>query len=212
MGKSLNMAAVDAYLADGCGRCALYSTPECKVHAWSGELKQLRRIVLECGLTEEVKWRVPCYTHQGRNIVLLNAFRGYASLSFFKGALLNDLQGLLQAPGEHSQAVRLFAFTSVNAIQELEDTVKAYVFEAMALERAGIKVGFKAISGHRMPEELQALLEARPEVQEAFEGLTPGRRRSHMMYVSGAKQAETRARRAEQCADKILGAKGWQER
>jgi uncharacterized protein YdeI (YjbR/CyaY-like superfamily) len=204
--------AVDAYLAEGCGRCSLYATPDCKVHAWARELEQLRRILLACGLTEEVKWKVPCYTSQGRNIVLLTAFKDYACLSFFKGALLRDEAGLLQAPGEHSQAVRLMPFTRVADILETEGIIRAYVTEAVSIEKAGRKVVFKKIGQHRLPDELKALFEARPDVKEAFEALTPGRRRSHMLYVSGAKRAETREKRARQCAEKILEGRGWLER
>ncbi len=212
MQEALKNPAVDDYLAGGCGRCALGGTPECKVHNWPTELSQLRRIALACGLSEVVKWRVPCYTFQGKNILMLAAFRDYAAISFFKGALMQDPEGLLQAPGDNSQAVRYMPFTDANAIVGHEAVIKAYVSEAILLEKAGRKVTFKKIEQHPVPDELQALLEARPDVEEAFEALTPGRRRSHMLYIAGAKQEPTRQRRAEQCADKILKGKGWLER
>ena len=212
MPKSQKIPAVDQYLAEGCGRCSLGGTPECKVHKWPAELQHLRRIVRDCGLSEEVKWRVPCYTHQGRNILMVAAFRDYAAISFFKGALLQDPAGLLKAPGENSQAFRYLPFTESVRILEKEAVIKAYVSEAIALEKAGQKVAFKKIEQHPVPVELGALLEARPEVKEAFEALSPGRRRSHMLYITGAKQAQTRERRTIQCAEKILRGKGWLER
>lgn len=212
MPESLKNPAVDAYLAEGCGRCALYATPDCKVHPWQTALRQLRRIALACGLTEEVKWSMPCYTYLGKNILMVAAFKEYAAMSFFKGALLQDAAGLLKTPGENSQAVRYLPFTEAAAIVAQEGMIKAYVAEAMQLEKAGKKVVFKKIGELALPDELQALLVARPEVREAFEGLTPGRRRSHMLYISGARQEPTRQRRAEQCAHKILQGKGWQER
>lgn len=212
MQDSLKNPAVDDYLALGCGRCSLGGTPQCKVHTWPAELRQLRRIALACGLTEEVKWSMPCYTFLGKNILMVAAFKEYAAISFFKGALLQDAEGLLKAPGENSQAVRYMPFTDATAIAAQEGVIKAYVSQAMELEKAGKKVVFRKIEEHAVPGELEALLEARPEVQEAFEALTPGRRRSHMLYIAGAKQQQTRQRRAEQCAAKIMQGKGWLER
>ena len=212
MQESTKNTAVDEYLAVGCGRCSLGGTPQCKVHPWHKTLQQLRRILLGCGLTEEVKWRVPCYTYQGRNILMMAAFRDYAALSFFKGALLDDPEGLLKAPGENSQAFRYLPFTDASLIPAREAVIKAYVAEAILLEKAGRKVKFKKIENHRVPDALEALLKARPDVKEAFDALTPGRRRSHMLYIAGAKQAQTRERRAEQCAEKIVRGRGWLER
>jgi len=144
---------VDTYLIDGCGRCPLYLTPQCKVHSWVKELRELRRIVLGCGLNEEFKWSQPCYTFQGNNILLVTAFKDYACLAFFKGVLLKDPNELLTAPGENSQAVRQFRFDNVKDVVEMEDRIKSFVFEAIALEEAGVKVEFKK-NKEPMPEEL----------------------------------------------------------
>src|SRR5690606_37735477 len=129
---------VDAYFSEGCMRCPLGGTPECKVHRWPQELQLLRQIVLSCGLTEESKWGVPCYTHKGANIAIVSAFKNYASLSFFKGALLRDEHQILHSPGENSQAARLFKFTDPKQILEVEDLIKAYIFEAIEIEEAGL--------------------------------------------------------------------------
>ena len=125
---------VDTYFTDGCGRCKFGGTPECKVHNWPDELKQLRRIILDCGLNEESKWGVPCYTYKNSNVLMLAAFKEYASLSFFKGTLLSDTGKILDKPGESSQAVRMFKFTDVQDILKIESTIKAYIFEAIEVE------------------------------------------------------------------------------
>ncbi len=135
---------IDAYLADGCGRCPLGGTPECKVHNWDKELKLLRKLVLSCGLTEELKWKVPCYTLDGKNVLIVSAFKEYASISFFKGALLADPHGILSQAGENSQAARLVRFTSTKEIQAREAVLKETIQQAIELERSGAKVDFKA--------------------------------------------------------------------
>ena len=131
---------VDNYFTDGCGRCPLGGTPQCKVNNWTEELNQLRRIVLECGLTEESKWGVPCYTFQKKNIAIVSAFKEYCALSFFKGVLLNDTNNLLDKPGENSQSARLIKFTNTKQIIEQEPILKAYIFEAVEVEKAGLKL------------------------------------------------------------------------
>ncbi len=135
---------VDVYFTAGCGRCPLGNTPECKVNKWQAELEQLRKIVLECGLTEELKWGIPCYTFQKTNTVLIAAFNEYCAISFFKGALLHDSDGILMKPGENTQSARLIRFTNVREIIENKAILKAYIYEAIEVEKAGLKVTFKS--------------------------------------------------------------------
>ena len=134
---------IDNYLAEGCGRCPLVGTSDCKVHNWTEELKKLRTIVLECGLTEELKWGVPCYTFQNKNILLVSAFKEFCVISFFKGSLLKDAKNILERPGANSQATRYIKFTSVEEIINLKNTLKSYISEAIEVEKAGLKVEFK---------------------------------------------------------------------
>jgi len=172
---------------------------------------QLRRIILECGLTEEVKWGVPCYTFEGNNIFLLRAFKDICSVSFFKGVLLEDAEGVLVAPGKNSQASRVFRFTSVQQVNEQEDLLKRYIFEAIEVEKAGLQVEFKKNS-EPIPEELQAKLDEDPFFRAAFEALTPGRQRGYILHISGAKQSATRASRVEKHVPRILEGKGIHDR
>ncbi len=178
---------------------------------WGEELQKLRTIVLDCGLTEEVKWRVPVYTSEGRNIVFLGAFKESCVLSFVKGVLLNDAQGILTKPGEETQAARVIRFTQVRAIEEMEAVLKAYIREALAVEKAGLKVPLKKITERKVPEELQRKLDQMPTLKTAFKALTPGRQRSYLFYISGAKQAKTREARVEKCLPQILKGKGVDE-
>ncbi len=198
---------VDIYLDEGCGRCSLYRTPECKVHNWTEELKQLRRIVLECGLDEEFKWSQPCYTFKNSNILIVTAFKEYATLAFFKGTLLKDPNNILVAPGEHSQASRLIRFTDVREILKMEPILKTYVFEAIEVEKAGLKVQFKK-NPEPIPDELQQKLNEHPDFKTAFERLTPGRQRGYILHFSQPKQSKTRVARIEKCMPKILNGEG----
>ncbi len=201
---------VDAYLADGCGRCELYATPQCKVKTWLPELEQLRAIVLSCGLTEELKWKQPCYTHKGKNILLVTAFNDYSCIAFFKGALLKDTKGLLVFPGPNSQAAKQMRFTDVQDIIKQEPIIKAYIKEAIKLEDAGKQIAFKK-EPEALPEELTERLKKDARYKRAFEALTPGRQRSYILHISGAKQSATRASRVEKCLPKILAGKGFNE-
>ncbi len=202
---------VDQYLIEGCGRCPLGGTPECKVNSWREELKQLRRIVLDCGLTEEVKWGVPCYTYKGSNVLMVSAFKGFSALSFFKGSLLQDDKGLLDKPGENSQAVRLFRFTDSRTIIENESIIKAYIYEAIEVEKAGLKVNFKK-NPEPIPEELQLKLDEDPALNAAFGALTPGRQRGYILYFSAPKQSKTRVSRIEKYIPRIFEGKGFRDR
>ncbi len=199
---------VDIYFTAGCGRCPLGNTPQCKVHKWDAELETLRMLILDCGLTEELKWGVPVYTLQKSNIVLLSAFNENCALSFFKGALLNDAQGILSKPGENTQAGRVIRFTNVREIAEMETVLKAYIYEAIEVEKAGLKVNFKKTAEFIIPEELQNKLDEIPVLKTAFETLTPGRQRAYMLHFSAPKQAKTRASRVAKCMPQILKGKG----
>lgn len=198
----------DTYFSDGCGRCKLGGTPECKVHAWAEELKKLRAILLSCGLTEESKWGFPCYTFEKRNVVLLGAFKEYCAVGFIKGALLKDAKGLLVKPGENTQTVRQLRFTSLREIVKMESVVKAYVAEAMEVEKSGSKPAVRK-EPEPVPAELQTKLDEIPALKAAFDALTPGRRRGYVLYFSAAKQSKTREARIEKCMPQILKGKGF---
>ena len=175
---------------------------------WREELEKLREISLSCGLTEELKWGKPCYSFEGSNVVILQGFKDTCALLFPKGALLKDAKGLLEKPGEHTQAARRIPFTSVQEVIKLEKTLKAYVKEAVEVEKSGLEVKYKEITEYEMPEELQKKLEESPPFRHAFESLTPGRQRGYYMYFAAAKQSATRAARIEKCRPQILQGKG----
>ena len=202
------MAQADVFFIDGCGRCALGSTPACKVNKWHQELQLLRSIVLECPLSEELKWGFPCYTFEGKNIILMGAFKEYCSLSFFKGALLKDAKGVLKKPGENSQAVRMLKFTDAKQILPLQSLIKSYIKEAIANEKSGLKIDFKSKSALQLPEELQKKMDEIPAFKSAFNALTPGRQRAYVLYFSAPKQTKTREVRIEKYMKPILNGKG----
>lgn len=203
---------VDLYLEQGCMRCALGGTPQCKVHNWPEELIRLRAIALDCGLTEEIKWGVPCYTKGNKNILIVSAFKDYCAISFFKGALLKDTHNILDKPGENTRAARLIRFTDVRRVMELEPVIKAYINEAMAVEEAGLNVNFKESQELEYPEELQNRLDNDPMFKSAFEALTPGRQRGYVLFFSQPKQSKTRESRIEKCVPKIFEGRGVHER
>jgi uncharacterized protein YdeI (YjbR/CyaY-like superfamily) len=174
---------------------------------WREELTKLRKIILDCRLTEEVKWRHPCYTSQGRNVVLIHGFKEYCALLFINGALLRDPKGLLIQQTKNVQAGRQIRFTNVRQIVEMEPVLKAYIEEAIEVEKAGLKVKLKK-NPEPMPGELRNKLDEMPALKTAFEALTPGRQRGYILYFSGAKQSKTREARVEKCMPKILKGKG----
>jgi uncharacterized protein YdeI (YjbR/CyaY-like superfamily) len=202
---------VDLYLEEGCGRCPLYRTPQCKVHNWPEELKQLRRIVLECGLEEAYKWSQPCYVFQKSNVLLVTALKDYAALAFFKGALLADPKKILIAPGPNSRSARQIRFTGVKQIIEMEPVLKAYIYEAVEVEKLGLKVNYKNESAP-LPDELQKKFNELPELRSAFEALTPGRQRGYLLHFSQPKQPKTRESRIEKCMVAIFNGKGLHDR
>lgn len=199
--------SVDMYLLEGCGRCPLGGTPNCKVHSWIEELRELRQIILECGLTEESKWGVACYTHSGKNVLLLSAFKDYCSISFFKGALLRHDLGLLEKPGPNSHAGRLIKIRSMQDIQENGAEIKACIFEAIEVEKAGLTVPARTNS-ESIPEELELKFEEDPMLKTAFEALTPGRQRGYLLFFSAPKQSKTRLSRIDKSIEKILNGEG----
>jgi len=175
---------------------------------WHEELTRLRALLLDSPLTEDIKWRVPCYTLQGANVVLLNCLKDYCAISFFKGALLKDPKGILLKPGENTQSARLIRFTNPQQVEELEPTLRAYVQEAIDVEKAGLKVELKKITDFEVPLELQRKLDELPAFKAAFESLTPGRQRAYYLHIAAAKQSQTRAARVEKCMPLILEGKG----
>ena len=181
-----------------------------KLEKWQKELETLRMIILDCGLTEELKWGAPCYAFQHSNILIIGGLKEYCLVSFFKGALLNDAHGVLVRPGEHSQAARLIPFTDVRTIVRMEPILKAYIYEAIEVERAGLKVHFKK-APEPIPEEFQKKLDKTPALKKAFFALTPSRQRAYILYFSGAKQSRTRESRVEKCIPQILKGKGMNE-
>jgi len=179
-----------------------------KAEKWQNEYEKLRMIVLDCGLTEELKWGCPCYTFQKGNIVLIHGFKEYCALLFFKGALIQDANGILVQQTENVQAGRQIRFTTIREIVELEPILKAYIYEAIEVEKAGLEVSFKKHDEYTIPEELQHKFEEIPALKTAFEALTPGRQRAYMLYFSSPKQSKTRESRVEKCIEQILNGIG----
>lgn len=178
------------------------------VAKWQEELEKLRKIILDCGLTEAYKWKHPCYTYQKKNIVLIHGFKEYCALLFCKGALLKDPDKILVRQTENVQFGRQIRFTRMAEIEKLETTLKTYVFEAVEAEKAGLEVKMKKTSEFNMPEELLLKFGENPGLKTAFENLTPGRQRGYLLYFSGAGQSKTRASRIERNCKRILDGKG----
>jgi uncharacterized protein YdeI (YjbR/CyaY-like superfamily) len=179
-----------------------------KAKQWQKEYEKLRMIVLDCGLTEELKWGCPCYTFQKRNIVLIHGFKEYCALLFFKGVLLKDPDDILIRQTKNVQAGRQIRFTNVREIVKLEPVMKTYIYEAIEVEKAGLKVKLKKTSEYKIPEEFQNKLDELPSLKKAFKALTPGRQRAYIFYFSQAKQSKTRALRVEKYIQHILDGKG----
>jgi len=179
-----------------------------KASKWQEELEKLRTIILDCQLTEDLKWGVPCYSFQKNNIVLIHVFKEYCAILFFKGALLQDTHGILIEQTKNVQAGRQIRFTNVQEIVEKETILKTYIYEAIEVEKAGLKVNFKKTSEFTMPEEFQNKLDKIPALKLAFEALTPGRQRGYLLYFAAPKQSKTRESRIENCIPQILIGKG----
>lgn len=186
--------AVDDYLAE--------------LQHWQTEATELRKILLKSPLTEELKWRSPCYTFQNKNVVILGCFKDFCSLSFFKGALLKDPDQVLARPGKNSRAARLIRFTTLQEINDLEPVVQSYILEAIELEKAGRKVDLQQEAVPELPHELQDQFNSNPALKKAFAALTPGRQRAYLIHFSAPKQSQTRVSRIEKLTPQILEGKG----
>lgn len=178
---------------------------------WQKEYERMRTIALDCGLTEELKWGCPCYMYQNANIVLIHGFKEYCAYLLFKGALLNDPEGMLIQQTKNVQSARQIRFTNVKEIAKQERTLKAYIYEAIEVEKAGLKVQLKKTADYNIPEEFQIKLNKMPSLRKAFEALTPGRQRAYIFYFSQAKQSKTRESRVEKYMKKILSGKGLED-
>lgn len=207
----MNNSNVDSYLRDGCGRCEHFQTPSCKVHLWTRALEALRELALSTGLDEEMKWGCPCYTLGGKNVLMIAAFRDSCVLSFFKGGALVDDDGALESAGPNSRVARWMKFRSHDEVLARRAVALRFIEQAIALERAGVKVEKRA-EPEPIPSELAQRFDVDPDLRRAFDALTPGRKRSHLIHITGAKQSETRARRVEKCAADILAGRGFNER
>jgi uncharacterized protein YdeI (YjbR/CyaY-like superfamily) len=202
----------DIYFEEGCGRCSLGGTPECKVHQWNAELALLRKIVLTTPLHEQLKWGSPCYTLNNANVLMLGCFKHYTCLSFIKGVLLADEQKLLVAPGENSQYVKMFKFTDVAQIKKIIPTIEAYIYEAIELEKNGVKVEKpKTNPMDNIPDELAAYFKTNKAFKTAFYALTPGKQRGYIMHYNQATQSKTKTSRIEKTIEKVLLGKGFND-
>lgn len=199
---------VETYFNEGCGRCSKMATPLCRVRTWEKELQLLRSIILECGLVEELKWSHPCYTFQNKNIVMLGTTKVFCAISFFKGALLADTQQILVTQTENMQATRQLQFTSIDQIASIETSIRSYIFEAIEIEKSGIKIQYKPPDEMVIPEEFQEKLNEDEALRIAFEGLTPGRKKAYLLFFSQAKQSKTRLARVEKWIPTIKQGKG----
>lgn len=199
---------VETYFNEGCGRCSKMATPLCRVRTWEKELQLLRSIILECGLVEELKWSHPCYTFQNKNIVMLGTTKVFCAISFFKGALLADTQQILVTQTENMQATRQLQFTSIDQIASIETSIRSYIFEAIEIEKSGIKIQYKTPDEMVIPEEFQEKLNEDEALRVAFEGLTPGRKKAYLLFFSQAKQSKTRLSRVEKWIPTIKQGKG----
>lgn len=182
-----------------------------KSEKWQNELRALRTIILGCELTEELKWGVPCYTFQKSNVLLIHEFKEYCAILFMKGALLNNADGILIQQTENVQAARQIRFTNIEQITKVANTIKAYIYEAIEIEKAGLKVELKKPSEFKIAEEFQQKLEDNPDLKTAFSKLTAGRQRAYLLHFSSPKQAKTREARVEKAMDAILLGKGLNE-
>lgn len=179
-----------------------------KTSKWNQQYNKLRSILLNCGLTEELKWGCPCYTFQKNNVVLIHGFKEYCALLFHKGVLLKDTENILIQQTKNVQVARQIRFTSISEIENLQHTIRAYVYEAIEVEKAGIQPQLKEVAQFEMAAEFKSLLDEQPELKKAFEELTPGRQRAYLLHFSQPKQSKTRTSRVEKAIPKIMGGQG----
>ena len=197
----------EIYFLEGCGRCSLGGTPECKIHRWTQELQLLRSIILDCGLEEVAKWGVPCYMHGKSNVLVLSALKDTVTVGFMKGALLDQTSHLLVEQAGTENVSRVLRFTSLDHIIDSEAEIKALIYQAIEVENQGLKVAPKKSKEH-IPEELEHAFAQNPQLKDAFYSLTPGRQRAYLLHFNQAKQAATRTSRIEKCSAKILRGEG----
>lgn len=198
---------IEKYFSEGCGRCKLFQTPECKVHTWEDELALLRSIIKKSALSEEIKWGQPCYTLWGKNVLILSTFKDCSFISFFKGALIKDSLKLLEKAGPNSESGRLFKFRSVSEIEEHKSQIEDFIAQAIQIEESGKQIK-KSNNPLNIPSELLEAFDENSGLKEAFYSLTPGRQKGYIIYFTGAKQPETRKKRIEKYIDHILDGKG----
>lgn len=198
---------IEKYFSEGCGRCKLFQTPECKVHTWEDELALLRSIIKKSALSEEIKWGQPCYTLWGKNVLILSTFKDCSFISFFKGALIKDSLKLLEKAGPNSESGRLFKFRSVSEIEEHKSQIEDFIAQAIQIEESGKQIK-KSNNPLNIPSELLEAFDENSGLKEAFYSLTPGRQKGYIIYFTGAKQSETRKKRIEKYIDHILDGKG----
>lgn len=203
-------ADVHTYFTKGCGRCSLYDTPQCKVLTWKDELKLLRNLLSETELVETSKWGSPCYTLNGNNVIMIQSFKKYCALMFFKGALLHDDKALLVKAGEHSNHARQIRFTVLSEVKKNSSYLNGYINEAIQIEKSGLKLDKVANVIEWIPELKDAFIK-NVSLKQAFEALTPGRQRGYHIFFSQAKQSATRISRIEKYTANILAGKGMQE-
>ena len=197
----------DTYFTKGCGRCSLYDTPACKVLSWKEPLKLLRTLLKESSLKEESKWGSPCYTYEGTNVIMIQSFKAYCALMFFKGALIKDEKGILVRAGENSQGARQLCITDAEQLKKIISPLKKLIKEAIQIEKDGLKVE-KVQSKIEFIPELQEAFKKMPPLKKAFESLTPGRQRGYHIFFSQAKQSQTRHARIQKNIPRILSGKG----
>jgi uncharacterized protein YdeI (YjbR/CyaY-like superfamily) len=202
-----NNPSADAYFDIGCGRCPLGGTPKCKVNNWRELLLNIRALMLGSGLAEVLKWGAPCYTYQGKNVVIIGAFKEYCSIAFFKGALLNNESGLLEKPGENSNAGRVIRLTTISQLLDNKTQIIQLIQQAIDIERSGLKVP-KNTQPVPVPTELQKRFDEDPGFEEAFKRLTAGRQKEYLLYFGQAKQSATKLARIERFYHKIMREKG----
>jgi uncharacterized protein YdeI (YjbR/CyaY-like superfamily) len=203
--------SADHFFIGGCGRCSYADTPKCKVNTFSDELLLLRTILLDSELTEECKWGVPCYTLNRKNVILLSAFKEFCSVSFLKGVLLNDPENLLVKPGENSQSARYLKFQNIKEITKIKKQIKAFIKDAIDIEKSGKKIEAKDKAELVFPDELLNIFKSNKEFKNAFFALTPGRQRGYNMFFTAAKQSKTRETRINKCMSDIFKGKGLNE-
>lgn len=204
--------SIQQFFEEGCGRCEWSLTPHCKAKKWKEEITLLRELILHTGLKESIKWGFPCYTDNGKNIVMIGALKETCTLSFFKGSLLQDPTNILEKAGPNSEVARILKFNSIEEIKNQSSQIISFVSQAVELERSGVKIERVQPVKEDWPEELEQVMQRVPNLKEAFLALTPGRQRGYLIYFSSAKNASTRIMRIEKYIDAIFKGKGWNDR